>query len=203
MNVYRDHIKRLLDILLGLIMLFSAIPLLIIISISLCISNKGLNIFFFQDRPGRNRLIFRLIKFKTMKDLYNGKMELLPDALRVTKLGKILRKFSLDELPQLINVLKGEMSLIGPRPLLPEYLPRYTKEQNRRHEVRPGITGWAQVNGRNEVAFTDRFKYDVWYVDNISFLLDCKILFLTVVKVFKSDGVLVQDQNTIDDINNS
>ena len=129
-------------------------------------------------------------------------MELLPDSLRITKLGKIVRKFSLDELPQLINVIKGEMSLIGPRPLLPEYLPRYTNEQNRRHEVRPGITGWAQINGRNEVTFSDRFKYDVWYVDNISFFLDCKIFLITAFKVFKSDGVLDQDKNTINDINN-
>ena len=129
-------------------------------------------------------------------------MELLPDALRITKLGKILRNLSLDELPQLINVIKGDMSLIGPRPLLPEYLPKYTNEQNRRHEVRPGITGWAQINGRNEVTFKDRFKYDVWYVDNISFLLDFKILLQTIIKVFKSDGIVDQDQNTINDISN-
>jgi len=137
-----------------------------------------------------------------MKNIYNSEMELLPDALRITKLGKILRNLSLDELPQLINVIKGDMSLIGPRPLLPEYLPKYTNEQNRRHEVRPGITGWAQINGRNEVTFKDRFKYDVWYVDNISFLLDFKILLQTIIKVFKSDGIVDQDQNTINDISN-
>ena len=202
MNIYRNHIKRLLDILLGSIIFLFALPLLLFTSTALCLSYKSFNIFFFQERPGKNKVIFRVIKFKTMKDIYNSKMELLPDALRITKLGKIVRKFSLDELPQLINVIKGEMSLIGPRPLLPEYLPRYTNEQNRRHEVRPGITGWAQINGRNEVTFRDRFKYDVWYVDNISFFLDCKIFLITAFKVFKSDGVLDQDQNTINDINN-
>ena len=202
MNIYKDLIKRLIDILLASIIFFAVLPLLLLISLGICISSKSLDIFFIQDRPGKNKVIFRVIKFKTMKNIYNSEMELLPDALRITKLGKILRNLSLDELPQLINVIKGDMSLIGPRPLLPEYLPKYTNEQNRRHEVRPGITGWAQINGRNEVTFKDRFKYDVWYVDNISFLLDFKILLQTIIKVFKSDGIVDQDQNTINDISN-
>ena len=135
-----------------------------------------------------------------MQDLYNQKGELMPDSIRVTKIGKLLRASSFDELPQLFNVIKGDMSLVGPRPLLPEYLPKYTNEQARRHEVRPGITGWAQINGRNTATFTERFKNDVWYVDNISFFLDIKILLITLLKVFKSEGILDEDPNTINEI---
>jgi undecaprenyl phosphate N,N'-diacetylbacillosamine 1-phosphate transferase len=202
MNIYKDYIKRLLDVFFAFIILIIATPILLLVCIGIFVSNKSFNILFFQDRPGKNKVIFRVFKFKTMQDIYNQKMELMPDSVRITKIGKFLRTFSLDELPQLINILKGEMSLVGPRPLLPEYLPKYTDEQNRRHEVRPGITGWAQINGRNEATFKDRFKYDVWYVDNVSFLLDCKILMITVLKVFKSEGMLVQDPNTINDISN-
>jgi len=158
------------------------------------------NIFFLQLRPGEKGKLFWTIKFKTMQDLYNQKGELMPDSIRVTKIGKLLRASSFDELPQLFNVIKGDMSLVGPRPLLPEYLPKYTNEQARRHEVRPGITGWAQINGRNTATFTERFKNDVWYVDNISFFLDIKILLITLLKVFKSEGILDEDPNTINEI---
>jgi lipopolysaccharide/colanic/teichoic acid biosynthesis glycosyltransferase len=152
-------------------------------------ANKGAGAFFTQERPGKNAKIFRVIKYKTMTDELDLDGKLLPDAQRLTRIGKIVRSLSIDELPQLINVLKGDMSFVGPRPLLVKYLPLYSKEQMRRHDVRPGITGWAQVNGRNAITHTKKFEYDVWYVDNISFTLDLKILFLTVKKVFVREGI--------------
>ena len=160
-----------------------------VISILLLILNKGSGAFFTQTRTGKNAKIFQIIKFKTMTDERDGDGKLLPDELRMTPIGKFVRSTSLDELPQLINVLKGDMSLVGPRPLLEKYIPLYTKEQFRRHEVRPGITGWAQVNGRNAISWEQKFIYDVWYVDNVSFVLDFKILLLTIRKVFKREGI--------------
>ena len=180
--------KRIFDILFSFLGLFFLTPLLLILTTLLIFNNNG-KPFFFQKRPGKYGKIFKVIKFKTMNDKKGTNGELLPDADRLTKLGIFVRKTSLDEIPQLINVLKGDMSLIGPRPLLPEYLPLYNKEQSKRHNVKPGITGWAQVNGRNAISWQKKFEYDVWYVDNVSFFLDVKILFRTILKVIKSDGV--------------
>ncbi len=185
---YKNFIKPLLDFIISLTAFTILLPIFILISILLFFSNKG-KPFFFQLRPGKNEKIFRLIKFKTMNDKRDKEGNLLPDANRLTAIGKLVRKTSLDEILQLLNVIKGDMSLIGPRPLLVEYLPLYDVVQKRRHEVRPGITGWAQVNGRNTLSWEKKFEYDVWYVDNVSFLLDFKILFLTVKKVFKSEGI--------------
>jgi undecaprenyl phosphate N,N'-diacetylbacillosamine 1-phosphate transferase len=167
----------------------------------LMISNRSTKVLFFQLRPGLNDIIFELVKVKTMNDKVDSNGQLLSDEERITTLGKILRKFSIDELPQLWNVIKGDMSLIGPRPLLVEYLSHYTPEQKRRHEVKPGITGWAQIHGRNTLPFSERFKLDVWYVDNISFKLDMLIFFKTIFKIFKSENVLIQDPNKITDSN--
>src|SRR5690606_25884778 len=172
-------------------------PLFVLTAICLFIVNRG-HVFFFQLRPGKNGRIFRVIKFKTMNDRKDEHGNLLPDADRLTAVGSFIRKASLDELPQLINVLKGDMSLIGPRPLLTEYLPLYNKTQARRHEVRPGITGWAQVNGRNAISWEQKFELDVWYVDNISFPLDLKILFLTITKVLKKEGINQDGQATME-----
>lgn len=166
-------------------------------TVALVWQNRG-QCFFIQQRPGKNGVIFKIWKFKTMTDAKDAKGQLLPDADRLTPAGNFIRKTSLDEIPQLLNVLKGEMSLIGPRPLLVEYLDRYTTEQNRRHEVKPGITGWAQVNGRNAIGWEDKFKLDVWYVDHQSFWLDLKILFMTIVKVFKAEGISAQDHVTVE-----
>jgi lipopolysaccharide/colanic/teichoic acid biosynthesis glycosyltransferase len=163
----------------------------------LIIINKGTP-FFFQTRPGKNEKLFKIIKFKTMTDARDAKGELLPDKERITWIGNIIRKTSLDEIPQLLNVIKGDMALVGPRPLLPEYLPLYDEEQKKRHLVKPGITGWAQVNGRNAISWKEKFKYDVWYVENQSFLLDVKILFLTVKKVFKSEGISAANSVTME-----
>ena len=200
MNFYKNYTKRIFDVLLATMILIIMSPVLVLVMLSIVLSNKSFKIFFVQERPGKDEKIFRVVKFKTMDDRFDQNGKLLPDSVRVTKVGKLLRSFSLDEFPQLINILKGDMSLIGPRPLLPEYLPKYTREQSRRHEVRPGISGWAQINGRNTSSFIERFKNDVWYVDNISFYLDVKILIITFIKVFKSDGILDQDPNKIDDI---
>ncbi len=200
MNFYKKYIKRALDLVLAIMIVIIMSPVLVLVMLSICLSNKSFKIFFVQERPGKGEKIFKVVKFKTMDDRIDQNGKLLPDTIRVTKVGKILRLFSLDEFPQLINVIKGEMSLIGPRPLLPEYLSKYTREQSRRHEVRPGISGWAQINGRNISSFAERFKKDVWYVDNISFYLDVKILIITFIKVFKSEGILDQDPNKIDDI---
>nr|WP_316929087.1 sugar transferase [Nitritalea halalkaliphila] len=186
--MYRDYSKRGLDILLSLVVLFITLPILAVSIIGLAVQNRGTP-FFFQKRPGRQQHPFFIIKLKTMTDAKDPQGNLLPDAMRITALGKVIRKLSIDELPQLINVLKGDMSLIGPRPLLFKYVPLYSKEQNRRHEVRPGITGWAQVNGRNSISWTKKFELDVYYVDNVSFLLDMHIFWLTILKILKREGV--------------
>ena len=182
--MYACRFKRYLDIIISLIVILLISPLLLVTMTCLYFANRNAGIFFFQDRPGKHCRIFKVIKFKTMTDECDSSGNLLPDEERLTQIGKFVRASSIDELPQLINVLKGDMSLIGPRPLLPQYLPLYSKEQARRHEVRPGITGWAQVNGRNAISWTKKFELDVWYVDHCSFLLDLKIIYLTLVKVF-------------------
>lgn len=186
--MYRLFFKRLIDFFASLAGLVLLSPLLVVVLILLAVANSG-KPFFFQLRPGKNGKIFRIIKFKTMNDLKDSEGNLLPDERRLTDIGKFVRKTSLDELPQLLNVLKGDMSLIGPRPLLPSYLALYNDFQRRRNEVRPGITGWAQVNGRNNITWDRKFEYDVWYVDNLTFSLDFKILLMTVQKVFKSEGI--------------
>ena len=187
--MYVHFVKRLIDFIIVFCVLMVIWPILLVISIWLYFANKGAGIFFTQERPGKCGKIFRVIKFKTMTDERNEDGILLPDEKRLTKLGKFIRSTSIDELPQLINVLKGDMSLIGPRPLLPQYLPLYSEEQARRHEVRPGITGWAQVNGRNAISWTKKFELDVWSVDHCSFLLDMEILFMTIKKVFIREGI--------------
>ena len=187
--MYRSFLKRLIDFTLVFCALVICCPVLFIIALWLHFANKGAGVFFLQNRPGRDGKIFKVIKFKTMTDERDSKGCLLPDEQRLTKVGKFVRSTSIDELPQLINVLKGDMALIGPRPLLPQYLPLYNKEQARRHEVRPGITGWAQVNGRNAISWTKKFELDVWYVDHCSFLLDLRIFLLTIRKVFVREGI--------------
>ena len=177
-------------------MLFIVWPFLLIVIIFLYFANKGAGVFFTQERPGRNAKIFRVIKFKTMTDERDKDGKLLPDEKRLTRVGRVVRSLSIDELPQLINVLKGDMAFVGPRPLLPKYLPLYSKEQFRRHEVRPGITGWAQINGRNNISWTKKFEYDVWYVDHLSLGLDLKILLLTVKKVFVREGISKEGEAT-------
>lgn len=189
MRIYQDYVKRMIDFFVSLIALIILCPLLILLIIWLFFANKGAGVYFSQERPGKDARIFNVIKFKTMTDERDNSGKLLPDVQRLTKTGKLVRSLSLDELPQLLNVLKGDMSLIGPRPLRTYYLPLYTPEQARRHDVRPGITGWAQVNGRNAISWTQKFEYDVWYVDNLTFLLDVKILFKTIQKVFKREGI--------------
>jgi lipopolysaccharide/colanic/teichoic acid biosynthesis glycosyltransferase len=186
--MYKNYIKRLLDFILSTLAFILVLPVFLLVTILLLIANKG-KAFFFQARPGKDEKIFKVIKFKTMTDEKGSDGELLPDADRLTAVGSFVRKTSLDEIPQLLNVIKGDMSLIGPRPLLVQYLPLYNEEQKRRHNVRPGISGWAQVNGRNAISWEKKFEYDVWYVDNLSFLLDLKIIFKTVWKVFKSEGI--------------
>ncbi len=186
--MYRSFFKSLIDKSLALIGLLLSLPITLSVAVLLYFNNNG-KPFFFQLRPGLNGCIFKIIKFKTMNDRRNANGELLPDADRLTAVGRFVRKTSIDELPQLLNVLKGDMSLVGPRPLLVEYLPRYSPTQNRRHGVRPGITGWAQVSGRNAIGWQQKFELDVWYVDNLSIALDIKILWLTVQKVFKSEGI--------------
>jgi len=188
-KMYSLFLKRLVDFLLSLAGLFVLSPVFILITFRLYFANKGAGAFFTQERPGKNEKIFRVIKFKTMTDERDNSGKLLPDAQRLTKVGKFVRSTSLDEIPQLINVLKGDMLLIGPRPLRTYYLPLYSETQHRRHAVRPGITGWAQVNGRNAISWTQKFEYDVWYVDHICFLLDVKILIMTIQKVVKREGI--------------
>jgi lipopolysaccharide/colanic/teichoic acid biosynthesis glycosyltransferase len=190
--MYKNDIKRFLDFSIALIGLVLILPLFILVTVGLFFANQG-HPFFFQLRPGKNGQLFKIIKLKTMNDKKDNEGNLLPDANRLTKIGAFVRKTSLDEIPQLLNVLKGDMSLIGPRPLLPEYLPLYNESQNRRHKVKPGITGWAQVNGRNSISWQQKFEYDTWYVDNMSFVLDCKILFLTIKKVFKREGITAEN----------
>ena len=178
MHIYSCFFKRVIDFILVFVVLAIIWPILLLIIIWLHFANKGAGAFFIQERPGKDGKVFQVIKFKTMTDERDAEGNLLPDAERLTKVGRFIRSTSIDELLQLINVLKGDMALIGPRPLLPQYLPLYSKEQARRHEVRPGITGWAQVNGRNAISWTKKFELDVWYVDHCSFLLDLKIIFL-------------------------
>jgi undecaprenyl phosphate N,N'-diacetylbacillosamine 1-phosphate transferase len=197
MMLYRKYFKRIIDFLFSLIGIVLLFPIFIIVFILLFINNNG-SPFFVQKRPGLNERIFKILKFKTMNDKKDENGNLLPDADRLTKLGSFIRKTSLDEIPQLINVLKGDMSLVGPRPLLPDYLSKYSNFQARRHEVKPGVTGWVQVNGRNGLEWDKKFELDVWYVDNISFTLDVKILFKTVQKVIKSDGINAADSATIE-----
>lgn len=187
--MYAHFLKRLLDFCISLVAIIVLSPILLIVTIWLHFANKGAGAFFTQERPGKDAKIFRVIKFKTMTDGRDADGNLLPDVQRLTRVGKVVRSLSLDELPQLFNVLKGDMALIGPRPLLVKYLPLYTKEQMRRHEVRPGITGWAQVNGRNAITHTKKFEYDVWYVDHLSFVLDVKILWMTVVNVLRRKDI--------------
>ncbi len=186
--MYKLFFKRVFDLLLSIIGLLILSPVFIIVLILLMINNNG-RPFFFQKRPGKNEHIFKIIKFKTMNDKKGENGALLSDEDRLTSVGEFIRKTSLDEIPQLINVFKGDMSLIGPRPLLPEYLPLYNSEQKKRHNVKPGITGWAQINGRNAISWQKKFEYDVWYVNNIGFLTDLKIFFKTFTKVLKSEGI--------------
>ena len=193
--MYKIFIKSVLDFFIALIGLIVLIPILFVALILLFFANEG-KPFFFQLRPGKNGKIFKIIKFKTMNDKKDAMGVLLADGERLTKIGAFVRKTSLDEIPQLFNVIKGDMSLIGPRPLLPEYLPLYNELQKRRHEVRPGITGWAQVNGRNAITWDKKFEYDVWYVENINFMLDLKIFFLTLKNVFVREGINMQGQVT-------
>jgi lipopolysaccharide/colanic/teichoic acid biosynthesis glycosyltransferase len=190
--MYKKIIKRFLDFVIALIGLVLILPLFVLVIVGLFFANHG-KPFFFQIRPGKNGRLFKIIKFKTMNDKKDSEGNLLPDDYRLTKIGAFVRKTSLDEIPQLLNVIKGDMSLIGPRPLLPEYLPLYNESQSRRHEVKPGITGWAQVNGRNAISWAQKFEYDVWYVENVSFLLDLKILYQTIKKVFKREGITAEN----------
>lgn len=197
MKLYSIHIKRIIDFLISLSALLLIWPILLIIIIFLKFANKGAGVFFTQERPGLGGKIFRVYKFKTMNDEKDANGNLLPDAERLTKVGRFVRSTSIDELPQLFNVLKGDMALIGPRPLLPQYLKLYTPEQARRHNVRPGITGWAQVNGRNSISWTKKFELDVWYVDNCSPMLDLKIIALTIKKVFVREGISQEGEATM------
>ena len=194
--MYKYVLKRVIDFILVFIILVVVGPILLLITIWLHFANKGAGAFFTQERPGKDGKIFRVIKFKTMTDERDTDGNLLPDAQRLTKVGRFVRSTSIDELPQLINVLKGDMALIGPRPLLPQYLSLYSKEQARRHEVCPGITGWAQVNGRNAISWTRKFELGVWYVDHCSLKLDVKIFFLTIKKVFMRDSISKEGQAT-------
>lgn len=194
--MYKNGLKRLIDFILVFCVLAIIWPILLIITIWLRFANKGAGAFFTQERPGKDAKIFKVIKFKTMTDERDADGNLLSDKDRLTKVGRFVRSTSIDELPQLINVLKGDMALIGPRPLLPKYLPLYSKEQYRRHEVRPGITGWAQVNGRNNITFTKTFELDVWYVDHCSLWTDIKIVFLTIKKVFFREDISQEGEAT-------
>lgn len=196
--MYKHIFKRLIDFILVFCVLAVIWPVLLCITLWLHFANKGAGAFFMQERPGKNGKIFKVVKFKTMTDERDVEGNLLPDAERLTKVGRFVRSTSMDELPQLINVLKGDMALIGPRPLLVQYLPLYNEEQARRHNVRPGITGWAQVNGRNAISWTKKFELDVWYVDHCSFLLDLKIIFLTIKKVFVREGISQKGQATME-----
>ena len=196
--MYKHFFKRLIDFIIVFCVLAVIWPILLIITLWLHFANKGAGAFFFQEQPGKDEKIFKVIKFKTMTDERDATGNLLLDAERLTKIGRLVRSTSIDELPQLINVLKGDMALIGPRPLLVQYLPLYSEEQARRHDVRPGITGWAQVNGRNAISWTKKFELDVWYVDHCSFLLDLKIILLTIKKVFVREGISQEGQATME-----
>ena len=197
--MYKHFFKRVIDFTLALIALLLIWPLLLCVTIWLHFANKGAGAFFLQERPGLHGKIFKVIKFKTMTDERDAEGNLLPDADRLTKIGKFIRSTSIDELPQLINVLKGDMALIGPRPLLVQYLPLYSKEQARRHDVRPGISGWAQCHGRNAISWTEKFKLDVWYVDNISLMTDLKVIFITIKKVLFREDINSDNDATMED----
>lgn len=195
--MYTFFFKRFFDFVLSVVGFIIILPIFIFVLFGLFFANQG-KPFFFQMRPGKNERLFKIIKFKTMNDKKDSAGNLLSDSERLTKVGSFVRKTSLDEIPQLLNVIKGDMSLIGPRPLLPQYLPLYNAFQKNRHNVKPGITGWAQVNGRNAISWEQKFEYDVWYVDNVNFVLDCKIFFLTIKKVFKSEGISAADNITME-----
>lgn len=199
--MYAHFLKRFFDFWISLIALICISPILIVVTIWLHFANKGAGAFFFQERPGKDGKIFKVIKFKTMTDERDAGGNLLPDADRLTKVGKFVRSTSIDELPQLINVLKGNMALIGPRPLLVQYLPLYSKEQMRRHDVRPGISGWAQCHGRNQISWTEKFKLDVWYVDHLSLLTDLKVIFITIKKVLFREDINSDNDATMEDFN--
>ena len=199
--MYKLFFKRVIDFCIALVALVCISPILLVVTIWLHFANKGAGAFFFQERPGKGGKIFKVIKFKTMTDEKDADGNLLPDADRLTKVGSFVRSTSIDELPQLINVLKGDMALIGPRPLLVQYLPLYSKEQARRHEVRPGISGWAQCHGRNAISWTEKFKLDVWYVDHLSFMTDLKVIFITIKKVLIRDGISQEGNATMEAFN--
>ena len=199
--MYKRYLKRWLDLVIVLCVLLVIWPVLLVIAVWLHFSNKGAWAFFTQERPGKDGKLFKVIKFKSMTDERDEDGQLLPDAQRLTAVGRFIRSTSLDELPQLLNVLKGDMALVGPRPLLPEYLPLYSREQARRHEVRPGITGWAQTHGRNAISWAEKFQLDVWYVDHVSFAVDLKVVFLTVKKVFEREGISQEGQATMEMFN--
>ena len=201
MKLYRDCIKRVLGFSIALVAITCLSPLLLVVTIWLHFANKGAGAFFLQERPGKDGKIFKIIKYKTMTDERDAGGKLLPDAQRLTRVGRFVRSTSIDELPQLFNVLKGDMALIGPRPLLVQYLPLYSSEQARRHEVRPGITGWAQCHGRNTLSWHDKFKLDVWYVDHCSFLTDVKVILTTIKKVIARDGIAQNGQATMETFN--
>jgi len=196
--MYKHFFKRLIDFCVALLALICLSPLLLIVIVWLWFANKGAGVFFFQERPGKDEKIFRVVKFKTMTDERDADGRLLPDADRLTRVGRFVRSTSIDELPQLWNVLVGDMSLIGPRPLLVQYLPLYSPEQHRRHSVRPGISGWAQCHGRNTISWTQKFAYDVWYVDHLSFAVDCRVIWLTVKNVLRREGISQEGQATME-----
>lgn len=201
MRLYKNFFKRFLDFWISLIALICISPILLVVTIWLHFANKGAGAFFFQERPGKDARIFKVIKFKTMTDERDAEGMLLPDAQRLTKVGRFVRSTSIDELPQLINVLKGDMALIGPRPLLVQYLTLYSKEQARRHEVRPGISGWAQCHGRNNISWTEKFKLDVWYVDHCSLWTDIKVIWITIMKVLKRADINEAGEATMETFN--
>ena len=199
--MYKHFFKRIIDFSIALLVLLFISPLLLMVTLWLHFANKGAGAFFFQERPGKDGKLFRVIKYKTMTDERDSQGQLLPDEQRLTPVGRFVRSTSIDELPQLINVLLGDMSLIGPRPLLPQYLPLYTPEQARRHEVRPGISGWAQCHGRNAISWTKKFEYDVWYVDHVSLLTDLRVIAYTIRAVLKRDGISKEGQATMEVFN--
>ena len=196
--MYKRFLKRWLDFVIVSCVLLVIWPVLLVIAVWLHFANKGAGAFFTQERPGKDGKIFKVIKFKSMTDERDGEGRLLPDAERLTRVGRFIRSTSLDELPQLLNVLKGDMALVGPRPLLLEYLPLYSREQARRHEVRPGISGWAQTHGRNAISWTEKFKLDVWYVDHVSFRVDLEVVLLTIRNVFSREGISQEGNATIE-----
>ena len=199
--MYKHFFKRFFDFWIALIALICISPILLVVTIWLHFANKGAGAFFLQERPGKDAKLFKVVKFKTMTDERDENGELLPDKDRLTKVGKLVRSMSIDELPQLFNVLKGDMALIGPRPLLVQYLPLYSAEQARRHEVRPGISGWAQCHGRNNISWTEKFKLDVWYVDHVSLLTDLKVIWITIMKVLKRVDISQEGQATTEPFN--